>query len=281
MEEIKEVKFAPGLTADILFVELQSQGREYLRLMSYYSSAMLEVETKFKVLNIEFSNKFDRNPIESIETRLKKPRSIYEKMNRLGLPISVDAIEKNLNDIAGVRVICSFVDDIYKLADMLAVQDDVYVVRTKDYIKNPKESGYRSLHMIVEVPIFLSNQKRYMRVEVQLRTIAMDFCCAIKRTSPPRRRTRLPGSFRIARRLSRGRTSRCTIFASKLKPPASKPGWNEKSIKNGRCRQKNHLRQRPNVSIRVCLFKSVYSNAENSISCTRRISCSPESPSKT
>ena len=115
MEEIKEVKFAPGLTADILFVELQSQGREYLRLMSYYSSAMLEVETKFKVLNIEFSNKFDRNPIESIETRLKKPRSIYEKMNRLGLPISVDAIEKNLNDIAGVRGICSFVDDIYKL----------------------------------------------------------------------------------------------------------------------------------------------------------------------
>ena len=81
MEEIKEVKFAPGLTADILFVELQSQGREYLRLMSYYSSAMLEMETKFKVLNIEFSNKFDRNPIESIETRLKKPRSIYEKMN--------------------------------------------------------------------------------------------------------------------------------------------------------------------------------------------------------
>ena len=165
MEEIKEVKFAPGLTADILFVELQSQGREYLRLMSYYSSAMLEMATKLKVLNIDFSNKFDRNPIESIETRLKKPRSIYEKMNRLGLPISVDAIEKNLNDIAGVRVICSFVDDIYKLADMLAVQDDIYVVQTKDYIKNPKESGYRSLHMIVEV---------------QLRTIAMDFWASLE-----------------------------------------------------------------------------------------------------
>ena len=283
MEEIKEVKFAPGLTADILFVELQSQGREYLRLMSYYSSAMLEVETKFKVLNIEFSNKFDRNPIESIETRLKKPRSIYEKMNRLGLPISVDAIEKNLNDIAGVRVICSFVDDIYKLADMLAVQDDVYVVRTKDYIKNPKESGYRSLHMIVEVPIFLSNEKRYMRVEVQLRTIAMDFWASLehklryKRTSPPRQRTRLPGSFRIARRLSRGRTSRCTIFASRLKPPASRPGWNENSIK------KTGAAARKTVcgSARMRLFKSAYSNAENSISCTRRISCSPESPSKT
>ena len=110
----------------------------------------------------------------------KFEKTIYEKMNRLGLPISVDAIEKNLNDIAGVRVICSFVDDIYKLADMLAVQDDVYVVRTKDYIKNPKESGYRSLHMIVEVPIFLSNEKRYMRVEVQLRTIAMDFWASLE-----------------------------------------------------------------------------------------------------
>ncbi len=138
MEEIKEVKFAPGLTADIMFAELHNQGRDYLRLMSYYSSAMLEVETKFKVLNIEFSNKFDRNPIESIQTRLKKPMSIYEKLNRLHIPVSVEGIEKNLNDIAGVRVICSFVDDIYKLADMLAVQDDVYVVQTKDYIKNPK-----------------------------------------------------------------------------------------------------------------------------------------------
>ena len=180
MEEIKEVKFAPGLTADILFVELQSQGREYLRLMSYYSSAMLEVETKFKVLNIEFSNKFDRNPIESIETRLKKPRSIYEKMNRLGLPISVDAIEKNLNDIAGVRVICSFVDDIYKLADMLAVQDDVYVVRTKDYIKNPKESGYRSLHIVVDVPVYMSKGKLFIPVEIQIRTVAMDFWATLE-----------------------------------------------------------------------------------------------------
>ena len=180
MEEIKEVKFAPGLTADIMFAELHNQGRDYLRLMSYYSSAMLEVETKFKVLNIEFSNKFDRNPIESIQTRLKKPMSIYEKLNRLHIPVSVEGIEKNLNDIAGVRVICSFVDDIYKLADMLAVQDDVYVVQTKDYIKNPKPSGYRSLHMIVEVPIFLSKEKRYMRVEVELRTIAMDFWASLE-----------------------------------------------------------------------------------------------------
>lgn len=233
MEEIKEVKFAPGLTADILFVELQSQGREYLRLMSYYSSAMLEMETKFKVLNIEFSNKFDRNPIESIETRLKKPRSIYEKMNRLGLPISVDAIEKNLNDIAGVRVICSFVDDIYKLADMLAVQDDIYVVQTKDYIKNPKESGYRSLHMIVEVR-FSSPTKSgtcAWRCSCErLRWISgqvWNTNCATKKTFPPRRRTRLPSSCKTARKSSRGRTSRCTTFANRLKHPASKRVWNK------------------------------------------------------
>lgn len=140
----------------------------------------------------------------------------------------MDAIEKNLNDIAGVRVICSFVDDIYKLADMLAVQDDIYVVQTKDYIKNPKESGYRSLHMIVEVPIFLSNEKRYMRVEVQLRTIAMDFWASLehklryKKDIPAETATRLPSSCKTARKSSHGRTSRCTTFANRLKHPASK-----------------------------------------------------------
>ena len=165
---------------DGLFKELKNQGKDYMRLMSYYSAAMLEVETKFKVLNIEFNGKFDRNPIESISTRLKKPQSILEKLNRIGAPISVEGIEKELSDVAGVRVICSFVDDIYKLADMLALQDDVYILKTKDYIKNPKPSGYRSLHLIVEIPIFLSNEKRFMRVEVQLRTIAMDFWASLE-----------------------------------------------------------------------------------------------------
>lgn len=180
MEESREVRYAPGLMTMSLVDELRGQGKEYMALMSRYSSAMLEMETKFKVLNIEFNAKFDRNPIETIKTRLKKPVSIYEKMQRLGVPISVANIEKELSDVAGVRVICSFVDDIYKLADMLALQDDVYVLKTKDYIKHPKESGYRSLHMIVETPIFLSNEKRYMRVEVQLRTIAMDFWASLE-----------------------------------------------------------------------------------------------------
>ena len=176
-------------------------------------------------------------------------------MNRLGLPISVDAIEKNLNDIAGVRVICSFVDDIYKLAGMLAVQDDVYVVRTKDYIKNPKESGYRSLHMIVEVPIFLSNEKRYMRVEVQLRTIAMDFWASLEHklrykdileTADAIARQ----SFRIARRLSRGTDKQMYDIRKQIEALRHQGRGRMKTAdKNGRCRQKNRLRQRPNAFV--------------------------------
>lgn len=180
MQETREVTYAPGLLTDDVFSELRNLGKEYMRLMSYYSSAMLEIETKFKVLNIEFNGKFDRNPIETIKTRLKTPKSIIEKMDRIGVPVSTKNIERELSDVAGVRVICSFVDDIYRLADMLALQDDVYILRTKDYIKNPKPSGYRSLHLIVEVPIFLSQEKRFMRVEVQLRTIAMDFWASLE-----------------------------------------------------------------------------------------------------
>ena len=130
MQESKEVTFAPGLMVDGILAEIRDLGKDYMRLMSYYTAAMLEVETKFKVLNIEFNGKFDRNPIESISTRLKKPQSILEKLNRIGAPISVESIEKELSDVAGVRVICSFVDDIYKLADMLALQDDVYILKT-------------------------------------------------------------------------------------------------------------------------------------------------------
>lgn len=180
MRESREITFAPGMSDGALFEQIRHQGKDYVRLMSYYSAAMLEVETKFKVLSIEFNGKFDHNPIESIKTRLKTPKSVVEKMQRIGKPVTVAEIEKELSDVAGVRIICSFVDDIYKLADMLALQDDIYVLRTKDYIKHPKSSGYRSLHMIVEVPIFLAKEKRYMRVEVQLRTIAMDFWASLE-----------------------------------------------------------------------------------------------------
>jgi len=143
-------------------------------LMSYYRCAMLEVETKFRVLDEQLSLSHDRNPIESISTRLKSFESIQGKCARKGIPLDPAAIEEHLNDIAGVRVICGFQDDIYMLADCLVQQDDVQLVRKKDYIKNPKENGYRSLHLIVRIPIFLCNEKKYVNVEVQLRTIAME-----------------------------------------------------------------------------------------------------------
>ncbi len=143
-------------------------------LMSYYRCAMFEIETKFRVLNEQFSIEHERNPIESIKTRLKSLESIREKTVRKEIPFTVQSIEDNLSDIAGVRVICSFIDDIYMLADCLTSQDDVRLICTKDYIKDPKPNGYRSLHLIVEIPIFLRNEKRFVKVEVQLRTIAME-----------------------------------------------------------------------------------------------------------
>lgn len=144
-------------------------------LMSCYRCAILEVETKFRVLNEQFSLQHERNPIESIKSRLKSLESIQEKLQRKGYPMNVESIQKNLKDVAGIRVICSFIDDIYMLADCLVHQDDITLLEKKDYIKHPKENGYRSLHLIVEIPIFLQQEKKSMKVEVQLRTIAMEF----------------------------------------------------------------------------------------------------------
>lgn len=152
----------------------------FKQLMSYYRCAIMEIETKFRVLDVQLSLNRENNPIESIKTRLKSPESIFEKLRRRNLPMTLSAIEENLNDIAGVRVICSFPEDIYSLADALLRQDDITLIERKDYIQNPKPNGYRSLHLIVEVPIFLRNETRKMRVEVQLRTIAMDFWASLE-----------------------------------------------------------------------------------------------------
>lgn len=148
--------------------------QELNKIMAYYRCAMMEIETKFNVLNEEFSLRYDRNPISSVKTRLKKLPSIKEKLERKELPLTLEAVERNLNDVAGVRVICSFVEDVYMLAEALLKQDDIILVEKKDYIANPKPNGYRSLHLIVGVPIFLAREKRIMKVEIQLRTIAMD-----------------------------------------------------------------------------------------------------------
>ena len=153
----------------------------YRKLMAYYTCAMMEVETKLNVLNEEFSLQYDRNPISSIKTRLKSFDSIIEKLQRKELPMDdFDVIEQNLNDIAGVRVICSFPEDVYMLAEALLKQDDVRLLERKDYIASPKANGYRSLHLIVEVPIFLAQEKRLMKVEVQFRTISMDFWASLE-----------------------------------------------------------------------------------------------------
>ena len=159
------------------FQELSSSTRD---LMSCYRCAIMEIETKFRVLNERFSLQHDRNPIDSIQSRLKSPDSILDKMLRKKLPFTLEAIENNIFDIAGIRVVCSFVDDIYMLADCLLQQDDITLIERKDYIKNPKRNGYRSLHLIIEVPIFLEKEKRPMKVEVQLRTIAMDFWASLE-----------------------------------------------------------------------------------------------------
>ncbi|MDY2950651.1 MAG: GTP pyrophosphokinase family protein [Eubacteriales bacterium] len=159
---------------------MQNYALPYRELMSYYRCAMMEVETKFNVLNEELSLQYDRNPIETIKTRLKSPESILEKLHRKNHPVTVDSIERNLNDIAGVRVICAFPSDIYQLEEAFLKQDDIRLVERKDYIANPKPNGYRSLHLIVEIPIFLHDHKRLMRVEVQFRTISMDWWASLE-----------------------------------------------------------------------------------------------------
>ncbi len=159
---------------------LDKKAREMKSLMVYYRCAIMEIETKLKVLNEEFSLKHDRNPINSIKTRLKSYASISEKMQRRGVVATPKNIEETLNDIAGVRVICSFLDDVYAVADALLNQDDITLIAKKDYIQNPKPNGYRSLHLIIEVPIFLQHKKHMVKVEIQLRTIAQDFWASLE-----------------------------------------------------------------------------------------------------
>ena len=173
LEETKEILFRK-------FVSDENSIKRFRELMVKYECAMLEVKTKLDVLNSELSLQNHRNPFESIKCRIKKPTSIIEKLERNNLPCTIEAIEQNLNDVAGIRVICSFPDDIYKLVKYLTKQDDITVIEEKDYISNPKKNGYRSYHLILEVPIFLTNEKKPMRVEVQFRTIGMDFWASLE-----------------------------------------------------------------------------------------------------
>ena len=178
--ELNKVIDLEALTASGFPEGLIEQASGFMELMMQYRCALMEVETKLNVLNAEFTMKNNRNPFESIKSRIKTPKSILEKLQRKGFEISVKGIEENLADVAGIRVICSFPDDIYATAKMLTDQDDIRVIQVKDNIINPKPNGYRSLHLILEVPIFLSNEKKNMKVEVQFRTIAMDFWASLE-----------------------------------------------------------------------------------------------------
>ncbi len=161
--------------ADIINTALQFQ-----QLLMLYESAIKQLKTKFEIFVDEFESKKERKPINSISSRIKEPMSIAEKLQRKGLPLTIDNMVTRLYDIAGVRITCMFISDVYHVYRMLQNQEDIEVIELKDYIKNPKESGYRSLHVIVKVKVSFSDQRREIPVEIQIRTIAMDFWAALE-----------------------------------------------------------------------------------------------------
>lgn len=160
--------------------EIVTYFREFMAVQQLYSAAIKEIRTKFEILDDEFSVKYNYNPIHQIESRLKKPKSIIEKLKRKGFEVSLKSIRENLFDVAGIRVICNYVDDIYRIADLLTKQDDITLIRTKDYIEHPKENGYRSLHLIVSIPIFLAESTENVMAEIQIRTIAMNLWASLE-----------------------------------------------------------------------------------------------------
>jgi len=153
---------------------------EYMQEMQVYRAAIKEIQTKLEILDTEFEVKYDYNPIHHIESRLKTPSSIFKKLKKDNMPLTIEAMREGLNDIAGVRVICNYIDDARRIAEMLIAQDDITLIKKKDYISNPKENGYRSLHLVLAIPIYLSGGRRNVRVEVQIRTIAMDLWASLE-----------------------------------------------------------------------------------------------------
>lgn len=171
--------------------------RDYVELQHKYSAAIREVQTKLEILNEEFKVRYDHNPIHHIESRLKSPQSMFTKLEKNGIDISLQAAIDNLNDIAGIRVVCCYIDDVYKVADILLSQDDISLIKKKDYIKNPKPNGYRSLHLVLSIPIFLSDHKEKIPVEVQFRTIAMDMWASLEHKLRYKQKKELPEDLKL------------------------------------------------------------------------------------
>lgn len=169
---------------------------EFQQIMMIFESAIKQLETKLDILNKENKVCGRRNPIETIKSRIKSPQSIASKLEKRNLPVTFKSMTDNLNDIAGIRVICPYISDIYKIRDILLKQPDITLIEEKDYIKNPKKSGYRSLHIVVEIPVYLSDTTHNVHVEIQLRTIAMDFWACLEHELHYKTTTVVPESVR-------------------------------------------------------------------------------------
>ncbi len=160
--------------------QYQELARRAIPIFKKYRAAIREMQVRFEILDDDLEHQTNRNPIHHIESRLKDPASVFEKLKRYGKPMTLEAMEANVFDIAGVRVICSYIDDVYKLIGLLGKQDDLEIIKVKDYIKHPKANGYRSIHIIIRVPIYFMDEKEFVPVEVQFRTIAMDFWASLE-----------------------------------------------------------------------------------------------------
>ena len=189
MSEAQLANISSGMTAmpeDLVNAMLDQSKKliggmvDYKELMMMYTCAMKTIKTKFDVLNAEFKVRYQRNPIKLIDSRLKSTASVMDKLESRGIPFSLGNIETHINDVAGVRVICSYLDDIYLIAKALTEQKDITLIEQKDYIENPKPNGYRSMHLIVGIPVYFAQQVKYLKVEVQIRTIAMDFWASLE-----------------------------------------------------------------------------------------------------
>lgn len=194
--ELMLIKNATNLSSKVEINNFYKMAFEYQKIMMIYESAIKQLETKLEILNKENKVNGRRNPIETIKSRLKSPESIAGKLEKKHLPITFDSMIENLNDIAGIRVICPYISDIYKVRDILLKQPDIKFVKQNDYIENPKESGYRSLHIIVETPVYLSQSEHNVKVEIQMRTIAMDFWASLEHELHYKNSTKVPESVR-------------------------------------------------------------------------------------
>ena len=197
-ESVTEIELPKVISNDLLSNpdNFYKMAFEFQQIMMVYESATKQIETKLDILNKENKVSGRRNPIETVKSRIKSPQSIASKLEKKKLPVTFDSMIENLHDIAGVRVICPYISDIYSVRDMLLKQPDITLLEEKDYIKNPKESGYRSLHLVIEVPVYLSETTHHVKVEIQLRTIAMDFWASLEHELHYKTNTKVPESVR-------------------------------------------------------------------------------------